>query len=86
MTATFLSRRDILKSSLVLVSFRLAGQTPAGKTIDPREVDSFLSIQPDGSVVIYTGKVDLGTGLRAAIRQMAAEEGVETIPSGEEFA
>lgn len=28
----------------------------------------------DGSVTVYTGKVDLGTGLRIAIRQMAAEE------------
>src|SRR5258708_16656044 len=74
MTTTNISRRDLLKTSLLLVSFRLGAQAPAGKTIDPREVDSFLALQPDGSVVIYTGKVDLGTGLRAAIRQMAAEE------------
>jgi CO/xanthine dehydrogenase Mo-binding subunit len=37
-------------------------------------VDSFLEIHRDGSVTIYTGKVDLGTGLRIAVRQMAAEE------------
>ena len=38
------------------------------------EVDSFLAIHPDGSVTVYTGKVDVGTGLRIAVRQMAAEE------------
>ena len=28
----------------------------------------------DGSVTVFTGKVDLGTGLRIAVRQMAADE------------
>jgi nicotinate dehydrogenase subunit B len=79
---TTLSRRDLLKSSLVVVSFSLGGAKAAlaqagaavNKSVDPKEVDSFLAIQPDGSVIVYTGKVDLGTGLRIAIRQMAAEE------------
>ena len=46
----------------------------AGKPVDGAEVDSFLAIHPDGSATIFTGKVDLGTGLRIAVRQMAAEE------------
>ncbi|HZY07275.1 MAG TPA: molybdopterin cofactor-binding domain-containing protein, partial [Ilumatobacteraceae bacterium] len=47
--------------------------------LDPKEVDSFLSIHPDGSVTVYTSKVDVGTGMRIAIAQMAAEElGVDT--------
>jgi CO/xanthine dehydrogenase Mo-binding subunit len=46
----------------------------AGKAVDIKKVDSFLVVHPDGSVTVYTGKVDLGTGLRIAIRQMAAEE------------
>ena len=77
---TTCSRRDLLKSSLLVVSFSFAGapaaraQNGAAKPVDPKEVDSFLAIQPDGSVIVYTGKVDLGTGLRIAIRQMAAEE------------
>src|ERR1051326_669605 len=38
------------------------------------EVDAFLSLGADGHVTVYTGKVDLGTGTRTALRQLAAEE------------
>jgi CO/xanthine dehydrogenase Mo-binding subunit len=75
-----ISRRDLLKSGGALVvtftfrSHSLAQTTANGKPVDPKEVDSFLAVHADGSVTIYTGKVDLGTGLRVAIRQMAAEE------------
>jgi CO/xanthine dehydrogenase Mo-binding subunit len=53
-----------------------------GKTLDAADVDAFLAIGADGRVTIYSGKVDLGQGLRIAIPQMAAEElgiGVERI-------
>ena len=87
-TSTFspnFSRRDLLKTGgTVIVSFALgvrgAAQTASGpdatlgKPTDTTEVDSFLVVHADGSVMVYTGKVDLGTGLRIAIRQMAAEE------------
>src|SRR4029453_9847267 len=42
--------------------------------LDVKDVDSFLAIHPDGAVTIYTSKVDVGTGMRIAIAQMAAEE------------
>ena len=45
-----------------------------GKPVDPASVDSFLAFHRDGTVTVYTGKVDVGTGLRVAIAQMAAEE------------
>ena len=45
-----------------------------GKTLKLDEVDAFLALLTDGSVTIYCGKVDLGTGLRVAIPQMVAEE------------
>ena len=51
-----------------------SGTGEAGKPLDPSEVDSFLAIHPDGSVTVYTGKVDVGTGMRIAVAQMAAEE------------
>jgi nicotinate dehydrogenase subunit B len=84
MTATF-SRRDLLKTGGALVvgfamGARGQAQTAAGadatlgKPLDTSEVDSFLVVHGDGSVTIYTSKVDVGTGLRIAIRQMAAEE------------
>ena len=45
-----------------------------GKPIAPDQVDSFLAIHADGRVTIFSGKVDLGTGARIAMRQMVAEE------------
>ena len=83
-----ISRRDLLKAGgALVVSFafdgvlprQTAGQTSAaasdvGKPLDLSEVDSFLAIHADGSVTIYSGKVDVGTGLRIAVAQMAAEE------------
>src|SRR5437016_3932533 len=79
-----MKRRDFLRtSSAIIVSFAFdaalpemgSSQTPEpGKPVDPREVDSFLAIHTDGSVTIYTSKVDVGTGLRIAMSQMVAEE------------
>jgi CO/xanthine dehydrogenase Mo-binding subunit len=84
--ATNLSRRDLLKTGgALVVSFALSGRAfgqsgptaadrvPA-KSVDPTEVDGFLAVHADGFVTVYTGKVDVGTGLRIAIAQMAAEE------------
>lgn len=79
-----LSRRTLLKAGgVLLVSFALPLPARAAvKTVDAAEVDGFLAIGQDGSVTLYCGKVDLGQGLRIAMRQMAAEElgiGVERI-------
>ena len=46
----------------------------AGRPLDPALVDSLLEIAADGAVTIYTSKVDVGTGMRVAMAQMAAEE------------
>jgi len=86
-TLSLVSRRNLLKTGgAVIVSFasgalpkRTAAQdvgaaTDLGKPLDVHEVDSFLAFHADGSVTIYTSKVDVGTGLRAAMPQMAAEE------------
>ncbi len=45
-----------------------------GKDLDANVVDSFLAIHADGSVTLYTSRVDVGTGLRMAMSQIAAEE------------
>ncbi len=82
MEQTFsLSRRDLLKrGSVLLVSFALRAKAQTGsnselgKPLDLHQVDSFLAIHADGSVTIYTSKVDIGTGMRIAMRQMVAEE------------
>jgi nicotinate dehydrogenase subunit B len=81
--STSISRRDLLRTGgALVVSFslgtalpkRAAAQQAAAKSVDLSQVDSFLAIHPDSSITIYTSKVDVGTGMRIAIRQMVAEE------------
>ncbi|MDB5871827.1 MAG: putative Aerobic-type carbon monoxide dehydrogenase large subunit CoxL/CutL [Ramlibacter sp.] len=76
-----LARRDLLKAGALVVGFSFSGvpawgqaSAGAGRSLALTEVDSFLALRRDGSVVIYSGKVDLGTGHRIAIRQMVGEE------------
>jgi len=84
-----MTRRTFLKTGgAVIVAIgvgpshtgRVAAQTTAtadrflGKTVATDAVDGFLAIHADGTVTLFSGKVDLGTGARAALRQMAAEE------------
>ena len=80
-----LARRELLRYGALVVGFSWAGlpaalaqqalQTgPARGTLALTEVDSFLALRQDGTVVIYSGKVDLGTGHRIAMRQMVGEE------------
>src|SRR2546425_1172791 len=81
-TARTTRREFIQGTGVLIVGFGLAepmraalGQpAPAGKTVATDEVDAFVSIARDGGVSVFTGKVDLGTGIRVALRQMAAEE------------
>jgi CO/xanthine dehydrogenase Mo-binding subunit len=86
-TPDLISRRDLLKAGgAIVVSFafavaprRAAAQAgpvaaAADRPIDPGEVDGLLAIHADGSVTLYTSKVDVGTGMRMALAQMAAEE------------
>lgn len=76
------SRRDFLKTGgALVVSFAVGGSgsaagaaaTPA-KTVAPDQVDGFLAIDAKGNVTVFSGKVDLGTGIRTAMAQIAAEE------------
>jgi CO/xanthine dehydrogenase Mo-binding subunit len=77
-----MKRRNFLKAGgAVIVAMgagdsllsRLAAQT-AAKPLALTEVDSFLAVNADGSVTIYSGKIDCGTGHRIAVAQMVAEE------------
>ncbi len=80
-----MTRRGFLKGGGALViGFAVASnargqRSPSAvaafeRTLDAGEVDGFLAVNADGSVTIFSGKVDLGQGLRIAIPQMAAEE------------
>ncbi len=83
------SRRDFLKGTgILIVSFSLPALTktafaqsgtPANtntktKTVALDDVDAFLAIDPTGGVTLYSGKVDLGTGIGTALTQIVAEE------------
>jgi nicotinate dehydrogenase subunit B len=76
------ARRDFLKTGGALVvtfSFgagavdALGADAPA-KTVASDQVDAFLAIDAKGRVTVYSGKVDLGTGIETAMAQIAAEE------------
>jgi nicotinate dehydrogenase subunit B len=81
LSARAFTRRTMLKAGALTVGFALAGlQTraegaaPAPRMLDPNELDSFLAVDGDGTVTLFCGKVDLGQGLRIAMRQIAGEE------------
>jgi nicotinate dehydrogenase subunit B len=77
-----LPRREFLKAGgSLVVTFSFAGLLPQAafadgtpKTVSLDQVDGFLSIGADGAVTCYSGKVDLGTGVRTAITQIVADE------------
>ena len=79
-----ISRRDLLKSTGVLVvgfSFFGAaakvlaqGEGLSVDGMDPTVLDSWLAISKDGTVTVFTGKVELGTGVVTALAQIVAEE------------
>ena len=82
---TTINRRSLLKASAgaLVVGFSLdaslaststtAALRPA-KAVAKDLVDSFISLEPNGKVTIFVGKVDLGTGTKTALAQMAADE------------
>jgi CO/xanthine dehydrogenase Mo-binding subunit len=75
------SRRDFLASSgLLVVGFSLGlhhvsrAAAPAPFAPAANQVDSWLVIAADGSITVFAGKVELGTGVSTALRQIVAEE------------
>src|ERR1700719_4293831 len=80
--SSLLNRRSILKASgALVVTFTLmpsrsafAAPTRAAKPVTPGMVDSYLAIGSDGRITVYSGKVDLGTGVRTALTQIVADE------------
>jgi len=77
------SRRNvILGGGALVVSFCFAGSPGvalaqsgvATKSVAKDEVDAFLAVDAKGMVTVYSGKVDLGTGVPTALAQMVADE------------
>ncbi|MGH6889086.1 MAG: molybdopterin cofactor-binding domain-containing protein [Rhizomicrobium sp.] len=78
------SRRGVLRASgALVVSFALAPSANAkakrnpdlpGDLADTPYLDSWLRIDGDGRITVFTGKAELGQGIKTAIVQVAAEE------------
>src|SRR5438093_1578073 len=78
------SRRGFLKSTgglVVSFSFsapisRLLAQSPDLPAVEPEatQLDSWLAVAQDGSVTVFTSKVELGTGIETALAQIVADE------------
>ena len=85
MSAAELSRRDFAASlSGIFIAFAMwpgvgvaaqaaAPRLPATLDANPR-IDSWLRVDPVGTVTVYTGRVELGQGNTTALAQIAAEE------------
>ncbi len=78
------SRRGFLKSTgglVVSFSFsapisQLLAQSPDLPAVEPEatQLDSWLAVAQDGSVTVFTSKVELGTGIETALAQIVADE------------
>ena len=78
-----LTRRRFIESGALLIGFSLsphglfAQASPSklpGSLDNNRMLDAWLRINPDGSVTILTGKIELGQGIGTALAQIAADE------------
>lgn len=85
-----LSRRAVLRGTGALIlafslSSRAFAQTETGASATPLRglpgsldatprLDAWIRIAPDGNATIFTGKAELGQGIRTALLQVAAEE------------
>jgi nicotinate dehydrogenase subunit B len=85
MTAEMLSRRAVLAGagalvvSFSLVPWRVVAQAPPAPKLPPSlekspMLDAWIRIDADGKITIFTGKAELGQGIKTALIQVAAEE------------
>jgi nicotinate dehydrogenase subunit B len=80
MEATTLSRRAFLSASgALVVALAAPAEFARADSLDrsivrPDKLSSYISIERDGTVVAYYGKIDGGQGLESAIAQLVAEE------------
>src|SRR5262249_472071 len=87
MNAHYQSRRQFLEGmGLLVVSFSLVSSSQAEpslqaiggladvRTVEPENLDSWLAIGRDGSVTVFSGRVELGTGTETVLAQFVAEE------------
>jgi nicotinate dehydrogenase subunit B len=77
-----IDRREFLRSAgALVVSFSIPLDAPAqapARAQQPnpglQQLDAWLAVGGDGTVTVYTGKVELGTGVQTALAQLVADE------------
>jgi CO/xanthine dehydrogenase Mo-binding subunit len=89
LTEKSFTRRTFVKGSgALVVGFSLAGAATSGKASaaggpqrglvagppNQQEIDSWLQVNPDNTVTIFHGRVELGQGSTTGLLQIAAEE------------
>jgi nicotinate dehydrogenase subunit B len=79
-------RRVLAGGGALIVSFSLSGAfaqdqaasisapKPPGSLATTPYLDSWIRIDADGSITVFTGKAELGQGFKTAFQQIAAEE------------
>jgi len=81
MNANVSRRRFLATGSALVVSFALspsvraqgAAKLPGSLEKSPM-LDSWIGVGGDGTITVFTGKAELGQGIRTALGQLAAEE------------
>ena len=79
------SRRGFLKAGALTIAFSLSPFNPVaaqsaarpalpGSLNNNRRLDGWLRINPNGTVTMFTGKVELGQGILTALSQIVADE------------
>src|SRR6185312_14859094 len=74
-------RRFIARAGALVVSFSLlprlagaqAGKLPGSLSKEPM-LDAWIRVGADGRITVFTGKAELGQGIKTALIQVAAEE------------
>ena len=75
-----LSRRSFIESGALVVAFSFLpsmanAQAPLpGSLRNNRMLNAWLRIDPNGTVTIFSGKIELGQGVGTALAQIAADE------------
>jgi nicotinate dehydrogenase subunit B len=72
-----LSRRALLAAGgglVVAFSLRAAEPPRPGSLKETPLLDAWIRVAPDGRITVFTGKAELGQGLKTALLQVAAEQ------------
>jgi CO/xanthine dehydrogenase Mo-binding subunit len=92
MSSKTLTRRDFVKGTGgLLIGFSLADSavlprllaetaTASAESPSPARLDAWLRIEPDGMIQVFTGKVEIGMGVKTGLTQIVAEE-LDVAPS-----